>query len=458
MEKFFVIICVAIGIAVSLFLFPYGFLAALFCAVCSLIAFAILRRSEEENQILLQIFLAGLVARVLVATLVHVFDLYEFFGGDSLTYDIRGWTLSQMWLGYLPMIDESNQGVLSVNDQGWGMSYMVAIIYTMIGRNMLAIQYFSCVVGAATAPAIYICAYKIFNNIRVARITALIVALCPSLVLWSSQVLKDGYIIFLLVITMIALLNLLEKFDYVSLVILIFSLFGIVALRFYIFYMVAVAVLGAFVIGTGKITARSIFRRAAALLIIGLGMTQLGVLSRADKEIARMSDLEKIQNTRKALVTSESDIYKDKKAAGFGEELDVSTPEGAISAIPIGFTYLMLAPFPWEIRNFRQAITLPEMLLWWASIPLLLMGLYYTIRQRFRSSIGILFFVFMLTVAYSIFQGNIGMAYRQRAQIQVFLFIFVAVGWTVWQEKRENRSQLQNIEHQRLRQRMQIRA
>jgi hypothetical protein len=239
--------------------------------------------------------------------------------------------------------------------------------------------------------------------------------------------------------------------------ILIFSLFGIISLRFYIFYMVAVAVVGSFMVGVGSFNAQSIIRRLAAVFIIGLGITYLGIMNRAAAEIDNIGDLEKLQNTRKANATAQSDIGKE-KGSGYGEDLDVSTPEGAISAIPIGLTYLMLAPFPWQIRNLRQLITLPEMILWWASMPLLAMGLYYTIKYQLRSSIGILFFTFMLTIAYSIFQGNVGMAYRQRAQIQVFLFIFVAVGWTIMQEKRENRNYLRNVEHQRLRQRMQSRV
>ena len=452
MEKFFVLICVIVGIGVSLFLFPYGFLAALFCAVCSLITFAVLRRSKEENQFLLQIFLAGLMLRVLAGTLIHVLDWYSFFGGDSLTYDFRGVRLSEIWFGQALVHDELGKFVLSDN-VGWGMTYIVASIYTLVGRNMLAVQYFSCVIGAATAPAIYICAYKIFKNIRVAKISGLIVALCPSLIIWTSQVMKDGYIIFLLVIVMISLLNLLEKLDYVSLIILILSLFCIISLRFYIFYMVAVAVVGSFAVGTDSLSGRSILRRLAALVLIGVGATQLGIINRATKEIDTLTNLEQIQNTRKALATAESDIYKG-KGASYGEDLDVSTAEGAISAIPLGFSYLLLAPFPWQIRNFRQAITLPEMVLWWASLPLLVMGLWYTIRKRFRGSIGILFFTFMLTIAYSIFQSNVGMAYRQRAQIQVFLFIFIAVGWTVMQEKRENRNYLKKIEHDRIRERM----
>ncbi|HST51424.1 MAG TPA: hypothetical protein VLJ61_05375, partial [Pyrinomonadaceae bacterium] len=51
----------------------------------------------------------------------------------------------------------------------------------------------------------------------------------------------------------------------------------------------------------------------------------------------------------------------------------------------------------------------------------------------------ILIFTTMLTLAYSIFQGNVGTAYRQRSQILVFYFIFVAVGAILLKERREDR-------------------
>ena len=128
--------------------------------------------------------------------------------------------------------------------------------------------------------------------------------------------------------------------------------------------------------------------------------------------------------------------------SGLDENVDVSTTEGAILAIPIGFAYLMFAPFPWQVSNFRQSITLPEVLLWWALLPLAVSGLWYTVRHRLRKAFPILIFGVMLTLAYSIFQGNVGTAYRQRTQIQVFMFIFIAVGWSLYQEKKENRKYL----------------
>jgi hypothetical protein len=76
-------------------------------------------------------------------------------------------------------------------------------------------------------------------------------------------------------------------------------------------------------------------------------------------------------------------------------------------------------------------------------------GLWYTIKNRLRDSIAILIFSLMLTLSYSVFQGNVGTAYRQRTQIQVFLFIFIAVGWSLIQERRENKKALLQAQKQR---------
>src|SRR5205814_9773367 len=94
---------------------------------------------------------------------------------------------------------------------GWGMPYLVAFIYALVGRNMLAVQFFNAVIGAATAPVIFLCARHIFENVRVAKLAALCAGFYPSLVLWSSQGLKDGPIVFLLAVSMLATLRLGER-------------------------------------------------------------------------------------------------------------------------------------------------------------------------------------------------------------------------------------------------------
>jgi hypothetical protein len=56
----------------------------------------------------------------------------------------------------------------------------------------------------------------------------------------------------------------------------------------------------------------------------------------------------------------------------------------------------------------------------------------------------------MLTLAYSVFQGNVGTAYRQRSQLLVFYFIFVAVGAVLLKERAEDRRRQQKLAKQEL--------
>src|SRR5205823_5562402 len=117
---------------------------------------------------------------------------------------------------------------------GSGMLYLVGAIYAIIGRNMLAIQFLNAVLGAATAPVIFLCTHHVFNNRRVAKIAAIAVAFYPSLVLWSSQGLKDAAIVFSLALCILATLKLGQKFSIAYLVTLIAALVIVLLFRFYV--------------------------------------------------------------------------------------------------------------------------------------------------------------------------------------------------------------------------------
>jgi hypothetical protein len=258
------------------------------------------------------------------------------------------------------------------------------------------------------------------------------VAFFPSLVLWSAQGLKDGPIVFFLALSILATLKLGEKLSPKYLVVLVCSLLALISLRFYVFYMICVAIGGAFVVGMQAVTATSFLRQFAAIVLLGLALTYVGITRSASVQFERYGNLQQLQRSRLDLARSAK--------SGFGRDVDVSTTSGALSTIPMGIVYLLFAPFPWQVTSLRQSITLPEMVVWWASFPLLVLGLWFAIKYRLRMISPILIFTTMLTVAYSVFQGNVGTAYRQRAQLLVFYFIFVAVGFVLVKEKREERT------------------
>ncbi|HEV2863103.1 MAG TPA: glycosyltransferase family 39 protein, partial [Pyrinomonadaceae bacterium] len=389
-------LCLILGVAVALVV-PGGAAAVLFCAGAAVVAAAALFRIDDQRSFLLQIFFGGLLARVAVGALIYAFRLQEFFGGDAYTYDGIAHALLDTWKGHTQYKDLVV--VWMDGGTGWGMIYMVAYIYYIVGRNMLAVQLFNAVVGAATAPVIFLCARHIFQNTRVARVAAFAVAFYPSLVLWSAQGLKDGPIVFLLALAMLATLKLGERMSLTYLAVLAGTMGCLLSFRFYVFFMVAAAVGGAFVIGMRRVTGQGLVRQMAVVIMVGLSLTYVGVLRTAGEKYEQYGNLQAVQTSRADLATSAN--------SGFNREVDVSTSSGAISAIPLGMVYLLFAPFPWQLASLRQSITLPEMLVWWASFPLLCLGVWFTLRHRLRQALPIIIFTAMLTLAYSIFQGNV---------------------------------------------------
>ena len=410
--------------------------AVLLCTGLAAVAGFYSYKRPNDGTFLLRLFVAGLLVRIVIGLAIFTFRGQDFFGGDALTYDFFGNAQLLGWGGdkYSQLL--ANQFVRGGEGSGWGMVYLVAAVYGLVGRNLLAVQLMNSVFGAATAIIIYLCAQQVFKNSRVARVAGIAVAFYPSLVLWSAQGLKDGPIVFCLAAAILCTLKLGEKLSPKYMLILSCALLALIALRFYVFYMIAVAIVGAFVIGMQEVTATSFVRQLTAVILLGLAMTYIGVTRSAGAQLERYGNLQGLQRSRSDQARSES---------GFGRDVDVSSTSGALSTIPLGVVYLLFAPFPWQITSLRQSITLPEMIIWWASVPFLVLGLWFAIKYRLRMISPILIFTVMLTLAYSVFQGNVGTAYRQRAQLLVFYFIFVAVGFVLVKERREERK-LRNTE------------
>src|SRR5258708_6057887 len=124
---------------------------------------------KDDRRFLFQLFVAGVLIRILVGTLIYGFHWQEFFGGDALTYDFFGNALVKVWEG-----NKSYQGAIDVFSaggaaSGWGMLYMVAVIYKVICPNLLSFHYLNSVLGAATAPIPYPISMRIFPKRSVAR-------------------------------------------------------------------------------------------------------------------------------------------------------------------------------------------------------------------------------------------------------------------------------------------------
>jgi hypothetical protein len=81
------------------------------------------------------------------------------------------------------------------------------------------------------------------------------------------------------------------------------------------------------------------------------------------------------------------------------------------------------------MRSLRLVGTTPELIVWWwlffiGVVP----GLWYALRHRFNDIQPMLYFVLGMGLLYSLMFGNVGLAYRHRAQLLPLLLVFAAVG------------------------------
>jgi hypothetical protein len=100
-------------------------------------------------------------------------------------------------------------------------------------------------------------------------------------------------------------------------------------------------------------------------------------------------------------------------------------------AVVVGWAHLLLAPFPWQLDggSLRMLLTTPELAVWWWLVFAgLIPGLWHVCKTRLADAQPLLFFVLGLGLLYSMMFGNIGLIFRQRAQLLPWLLIIAVAG------------------------------
>ena len=87
-------------------------------------------------------------------------------------------------------------------------------------------------------------------------------------------------------------------------------------------------------------------------------------------------------------------------------------------------------------------LTIPELVVWWWLVFAgLIPGLWHVCKTRLADAQPILFFVLGLGMLYSLMFGNVGLIFRQRAQLLPWLLIIAVVGM----ERRAVRKMLKRV-------------
>lgn len=367
-------------------------------------------RRESDFQFLWFLMLAGALLRVVLAMGMRHAGVNEAIAPDEYTFHDNGrWFLGWLEGDFSTPFSARWQGTSDL-----GYFAVVGTLYYVFGVHAVVPVLLNCLIGALCAVPAYHLAGHVAGR-RSARAAAVFVTFFPSLVLWSTLLIRDAAVLLLVLWTVVFVQRLLRRFSMRTLILLVVCLGLLATLRAYLFVLITVGGGMSFVVAGIRRPGRAALATVGAVLGAVLLVKVLGL---GADTISRAS-LEHIAARRH---------WNSFGAGGFDTgEFDLSTPTGALTYLPYGLMWFLLSPFPWQSSG-RQALAIPDVLVWYVAIPLVVVGLIYGLRRRRRASMAPLLCALLITVLHSLWEGNVGIIFRHRAHVLVLFLPFAAVG------------------------------
>ena len=342
---------------------------------------------------------------IFLARFSGVFDPANY---DGSTYHGYALGIVNHWdLGFpLPLITSGKEG----------FPYMLASLYWLVGKHVEIGLVINAVFAAALVPLLHDTTRRLFGRAAARHVPALVVFV-PGFLLWSSLLLREAGILFLIALAANCTTRLSERMAPAPLVTLalalgvFFTFRGNVALVMTVGFVLALVVsrgetIGGFALGAGASTVLFV-----VIVVLGVGYSGYKFSSGAD--------LDQVNVIRSELSESNS---------GFAEDADVSTSSNALLYLPVGLPNLLIGPFPWMIKSGKQAMLLPDVLVWWWLLPSTWRGLRAGVRAVGRRTATLLLPAGTAAVALALVIGNFGTTVRERPQVLILLMPFVALG------------------------------
>ena len=375
--------------------------------------------------------MAAILVRVALLVVVHFVFAQEFFAPDVASFEGQGRRLAAFWRGTGPDPE------LEVGTQVL-YPYLNGVFAYLFQDPTFGVVVVNLFAGVWTVLLTFAIGRQMVED-SVAWIAALLVAFFPSLVLWSVLNVRDSLTTFAVVATVYLGLKAYRSPRLPELLGVAAGIVVLVGLRDYMGFLLLLGLgLGAVVVIRPGRVGVSLAMGTLFTLVLVLGVSQLGLFER----VATESPLQRAQQLRTGL---QQDFGGGAAGSAFGMGYDTSTPSGALRFLPVGLTYFLFAPFPWAIDSVLQLFTLPEVLVWYALVPFTVLGFWLAPKRgdvRIHVAIAVLAVV---VVSYALVEGNVGTAYRHRAQVMPLFFIFTAAGlsrvWRGWRRRKEERAE-----------------
>jgi len=363
----------------------------------------------DEWSWLRRLLLRALLLRLALAVLLDVTGFSMRLAPDEETYALHGGEIALYWTGATLV-----RPWRLATHEPHAYFYMNGVSALLFGQSTLPLKLLNALAGTLTCRYFYLIARELFG-IAVAQRATLYAAFFPSLVLWSTLNIRDVWVILLIAFISWKSLQVVRGYSHGALLAVVAATYLLAQFRDYLFYVVALPPVMAFLIGRRGHLGRNLVLASLG----GLGVVVLMQTGAFGPRAVSRFSLETMSQVREDMATGGS---------AFEGRVDISTPAKAVAFLPKGLAFFFFSPFPWQITSLLKLFSLPEMVLIYFLTPAVVRGVGFTVRHRLREALQVLLLTALMTVAYALGEGNVGTLYRHRAQTVAFYLIFAAVG------------------------------
>jgi len=436
----------------SLFSFKEGVLSiSLFSIFFSIIGISIVQVASKgfNKNYLMKVFLWGYSLRVLTAIGLYLF-LVTFRGepflggGDDYNYNIVGNRVGEFWAHYGLCSLEATS--LRRTTLAWianpGYFYVVAFFYYIShylgGGHLLVPIFLNCLLGGLIPIFVYKVTLRVYGNQEMSKISALLAAFLPNMVLFSSVLLKDMIIVFLITLIIWYIIKFYLDGGVYSLIMLFLSAVPLIYFRKLVLFVLFISI-GLFFLWTSFFSKKKKVTRVpvAIFTIIGIGL----LFSLYPKQ-----NLYEQSPSFVGFISPE--IIKSRVFFNIQRAINLPESLGGESLTKIAYTSpwylelllrplaLLIVPFPpWRLLFDRplpdsaNIVYFPGTLVWYILMPLFVFGIIHSVRFIIREKSPPASFICGLTLIlfFAIASYEITLRYRLMCMPSAIILIAMEI-------------------------------
>lgn len=334
----------------------------------------------------------------------------KYLGGDANTYHVyASWMLD---------FGKSSLGKYGLEHGKEGFYYTLLGLYKVFGPHQVAGLALNATLGAALVPVVTDSTRRLFGRVA-ARNVAPIVVLLPGVFLFTSQLLKEASILFLVSVAANAAIRTMHRFSLGAIAVTAVCVSVLLTFRAPVAFVVGGALLLGITLGKKQVLS-GFTTGLGTLAILAVMVTTVGIGYSGFQSTLQKSNLAESNKIRQGLA------YQS--GTGFGSDVDTGTTSKALAYLPIALVNFGFGPFPWQIRGARQLPALVDVIALWILWPSLGRALRQTVRERKRQAAVIIVPALAVASVLSLSVGNLGVLVRERMQVLVLVVPLMAYG------------------------------